>query len=221
MQENNYDQEKSCVELDRMLELQQRELSSEQIQRFEGYIAEIFTAFGMDLATPSTSETPRRFLQALHEATAGYDGDPKLVTIFASEYRGKIPPRLGQVVEGPIPFYALCEHHGLPFFGQAYVGYIPDTALLGISKLTRIVRLFARRFSVQERLGEQIVSTLETLLAPQGACVYLEAHHLCVAMRGVRDANPMTRTTAWRGVYTEDPTLRSEFLQICKTHPQT
>lgn len=198
-----------------MLGLRSRELSSEQMQRFERYIGEIFTAFGLDLQTPSTEETPRRFLQAMAEATEGYNGDPKLVTIFETEYRGDADGQPGQVIEGPIPFYALCEHHGLPFFGQAYVGYIPGESILGISKLTRLVRLFAQRFSVQERLGEQIVETLENLLAPRGASVYLEAHHLCVAMRGVRDASPSTRTTSWRGAYASDPALRSEFLLQC------
>lgn len=215
LEHNGYEQELAVSDRDRILELRHRELSSEQMQRFEHYISEIFTAFGLDLQTPSTVETPMRFLRALAEATGGYDGDPKLITIFETEYRGQSEGQPGQIIEGPIPFYALCEHHGLPFFGQAYVGYIPGEAILGISKLTRLVRLFAQRFSVQERLGEQIVGTLETLLAPRGASVYLEAHHLCVAMRGVRDANPLTRTTSWRGAYTSDAALRSEFLLQC------
>lgn len=196
-------------------EVRQRNVSREQMQRFEEYIGEIFSAFGMDVHTPSTEETPRRFLQALLEATDGYDGDPKLFKTFATECRGEPDCRLGQVIEGPIPFYALCEHHALPFFGQAYVGYIPHERIIGISKLTRLVRLFARRFSVQERLGEQIVTTFERMLRPHGVAVYLEAHHLCVAMRGVRDTNPFTHTSLWRGEYASNPALRSEFLQMC------
>lgn len=203
--------------INRAMELRRREITREQMQRFEGYIGEIFGAFGMDLHTASTAETPQRFLQALLEATEGYDGDPKLLTIFDTECRGEPDCRLGQVIEGPIPFYALCEHHGLPFFGHAYIGYIPHEHIIGISKLTRLVRLFAKRFSVQERLGEQIVNTFETMLAPHGVAVYLEAHHLCVAMRGVRETSPLTHTTLWRGEYAKNNALRAEFLTMCRT----
>lgn len=202
--------------LERVMELNQRSLSPEQMRRFEGYMREIFGAFGMDLQTPSTEETPKRFLQALFEATEGYDGDPKLLTVFDTEYRGDPGGQPGQVIEGPIPFYAFCEHHALPFFGRAYVGYLPREHIIGISKLTRLVRLFAKRFAVQERLGEQIVTAFETMLAPHGTAVYLEAHHLCVAMRGVRETSPLTHTTFWRGAYTTDEALRSEFLLLCQ-----
>lgn len=198
------------------MELHPREISREQTQRFEGYIGEIFGAFGMNLHTPATEETPKRFLQALFEATEGYDGDSKLLTVFDTECRGEPDCQLGQVIEGPIPFYALCEHHALPFFGHAYIGYIPHEHIIGISKLTRLVRLFAKRFAVQERLGEQIVNTFETMLAPHGVAVYLEAHHLCVAMRGVRDTSPLTHTTLWRGEYARNDALRAEFLLMCQ-----
>ena len=113
------------------------------------------------------------------------------------------------------PFYALCEHHALPFFGAAYVGYIAHENIIGISKLTRLVRLFAKRFSVQERIGRQITDTLEAMLEPAGVAVYLQAHHLCVAMRGVREDTPLTRTTVWRGNYANDSHLRDEFLAAC------
>ncbi len=198
-----------------VMELQQRVVSDEQLQRFEGHIAEIFTAFGMDLDTSSTKDTPRRFLQALFEATEGYDGDPKLLRVFETECHGDPDCRLSQVLEGPIPFYSLCEHHAFPFFGTAYVGYIAHENIIGISKLTRLVRLFSRRFSVQERLGQQVADTLETMLHPHGVAVYLEAHHLCMEMRGVRETAPITRTTVWRGHYAEDPSLRAEFFTAC------
>jgi len=123
--------------------------------------------------------------------------------------------RLSQVIEGPIPFFALCEHHALPFYGKAYVGYIAHENIIGISKLTRLVRLFSKRFAVQERIGHQIADTLETMLHPHGVAVFLEAHHLCVEMRGVREMAPMTRTTVWRGHYAEDASLRSEFFTAC------
>jgi GTP cyclohydrolase I len=119
------------------------------------------------------------------------------------------------VIEGPIPFFALCEHHALPFFGYAYVGYVAGARILGISKLTRLVRLFAQRFTVQERLGQQIVDTLEAMLEPNGVAVYLEGHHLCTQMRGVRAVLPMTRTTYWRGEYAANAALRSEFFVAC------
>jgi GTP cyclohydrolase I len=198
-----------------VMELRRRRIPGEQLRIFEGYISEIFAAFGMDLQTPATRETPRRFIEALYDATAGYDGDPKLLTVFETECRGGSDCRLSQVIEGPIQFFALCEHHALPFFGQAYVGYIAHEHIIGISKLTRLVRLFAQRFAVQERLGRQIADGLETIVQPHGVAVFLEAHHLCVQMRGVREASPVTRTTFWRGEYDQNPALRSEFLAVC------
>jgi GTP cyclohydrolase I len=197
------------------MELRRRDLSDEQLQRFESYAAEIFRAFGLDLDTAATRETPRRFIRALYDATAGYDGDPKLLTVFDTECRGGSDCRLSQVIEGPIQFFALCEHHALPFYGHAYVGYIAHEHIIGISKLTRLVRLFAQRFAVQERIGRQIADSLETMLQPHGVAVYLEAHHMCTQMRGVREVSPLTRTTFWRGEYDDNPALRAEFLSIC------
>src|SRR5574341_1036681 len=192
------------------MELHRRHISEEQLRKFEGYMAEIFTAFGMALNTPATTETPQRFIRALLDSTDGYDGDPKLLKVFATECRGGSDCRLSQVIEGPIHFFALCEHHALPFYGHAYVGYIAHEEIIGISKLTRLVRLFAKRYTVQERSGQQIADTLETRLQPHGVAVYLEAHHRCTEMRGVREVSPMTRTTFWRGNYESDPTLRAE-----------
>jgi GTP cyclohydrolase I len=202
-------------EVSAAMQLYHREISPEQMRRFESYISEIFTALGMDVNTPSTLETPHRFLRALFDATEGYEGDPKLLTVFQTECRGGPDCRLSQVVEGPIQFYSLCEHHALPFYGRAYVGYIAHEHIIGISKLTRLVRLFARRFAVQERVGQQIADTLEAMLEPHGVAVYLEAHHLCMQMRGVRETSPLTRTTFWRGAYDENADLRAEFLTAC------
>jgi GTP cyclohydrolase IA len=203
------------IEYQTAMALQRREISAAQLAKFEGYAAEIFSAFGMDLGTAATKDTPRRFIQALFDATEGYDGDPKLLRIFDTECRGDPDCRLSQVIEGPIPFFSLCEHHALPFYGMAYVGYIAHENIIGISKLTRLVRLFAKRFSVQERIGQQIADTLETMLHPHGVAVFLEAHHLCMEMRGVRETSPLTRTTVWRGYFAEDPSLRSEFFTAC------
>jgi len=197
------------------MELRMRKISDEQFHKFEGYAAEIFTAFGLDLNTAATKDTPRRFIKALFDSTEGYDGDPKLLRVFDTECHGEPDCRLSQVIEGPIPFFALCEHHALPFYGMAYVGYIAHENIIGISKLTRLVRIFSKRFAVQERIGQQIADTLETMLHPHGVAVFLEAHHLCMEMRGVRETAPMTRTTVWRGYYAEDSTLRSEFFTAC------
>jgi GTP cyclohydrolase I len=198
------------------LKLQTRQISKEAFDKYEAYVAEIFSAFGLDLNTPATKDTPRRFVKALFDDTEGYDGDPKLLRVFHTECRGDPDCRISQVVEGPIHFFSLCEHHVLPFYGMAYVGYIAYENIIGISKLTRMVRLFAKRFSVQERIGQQIADSLETMLHPTGVAVYLEAHHMCMEMRGVRETAPMTRTTVWRGIYAEDPALRSEFFSACR-----
>ncbi len=198
------------------LKLQKRQISNEAFAKYEMYMEEIFTAFGLDCNTPSTQDTPRRFVKALFDATQGYDGDPKLLRVFSTECRGEPDCNLSQVIEGPIHFFSLCEHHVFPFYGQAYVGYIAYENIIGLSKLTRMVRLFSRRFSVQERIGQEIADALETMLHPSGVAVYLEAHHLCMEMRGVREIAPITRTTVWRGNYASEPSLREEFMATWK-----
>ncbi|HLN79468.1 MAG TPA: GTP cyclohydrolase I [Candidatus Bathyarchaeia archaeon] len=195
-----------------------RPVSAERMRQFEGYMREILSAFGMDPDTPATLDTPRRFLRAMFDSTDGYEGDPKLITVFDTECRGGPDCRLSQVVEGPIQFFSLCEHHALPFYGRAYVGYIAHEQIIGLSKLTRLVRLFAKRFTVQERIGQQIADSLDAMLHPHGIAVYLDAHHLCTQMRGVRETAPLTRTTFWRGNYESDPSLRTEFFVACGLH---
>ena len=148
----------------------------------------------------------------------GYDGDPKLRTAFPSERPAGVDGSRSQIVEGPIAFFALCEHHALPFHGVAHVAYVAGPEILGISKLTRLVRLYARRFTVQERLGEQIADALVELVAPRGVAVRLEAAHLCTQMRGVAEEGSRTVTTFWRGAYNEDADLRREFLDGVRGH---
>ena len=194
--------------------VQHRELSKEQWSRFEDHMREIFTAFGMRLDTPGTRETPRRFIRALFDATEGYEGDPKLLTAFPTECKGGPSCEINQIVEGPIPFFALCEHHAFPFYGNAYVGYIAHEEIIGISKLTRLVRVWARRFTVQERMGDEIADTLQALVKAHGVAVHIEAHHLCTQMRGVREHDAKTRTAVWRGEYAKSPHLRDEFFQL-------
>jgi GTP cyclohydrolase I len=183
-------------------------------RRFQGYVAEIFGAFGLDLTTPGTVDTPRRFLRALYDATDGYDGDPKLLTAFPTECWGGANCELAQVVEGPIPFVGLCEHHVLPFTGRAWIGYVAHDQMIGISKLTRLVRVLTRRFGVQERMTHEIADSLQAMLGAHGTAVVLEAQHLCTQMRGVREHEPITRTTAYRGTYVADPALRAEFFHV-------
>jgi GTP cyclohydrolase I len=197
-------------------QITRRRVASADWLRYEQSMAEIFTAFGMNLDTPGTERTPRRFLKALYEATAGYEGDPKLLTAFPTECRCDSDCLVSQIVEGPISFYSLCEHHSLPFHGFVHVGYVAHEQIIGISKLTRLVRLFARRFTVQERLGEQIADALDELIEPHGVAIHIEATHLCTQMRGVREEHSKTATSVWRGGYSKNPELRREFL--AETH---
>ena len=197
--------------------VQPRRISDADWKRFEGYAAEILRAMGMPLDTPGTAKTPGRFLSALFDSTEGYEGDAKLVTAFPTECRGGPDCEISQVVEGPIPFYSLCEHHAFPFFGHAFIGYVAHEHIIGISKLTRLVRLFARRFTVQERMGSEITNALSRILQAHGVALYLEAVHLCTQMRGVRESEQTTRTTFWRGNYEAVPHLREEFLNIARS----
>ena len=149
----------------------------------------------------------------MFDSTSGYDGDPKAVTAFPTECHGGSDCQISQIVEGPISFWALCEHHALPFFGTAHVGYVAHEHIIGISKLTRLVRVYTRRFTVQERVGQEVADALERILDPHGVAVHVEAEHLCTQMRGVREERSKTWTTFWRGSYERDPEMRREFLQ--------
>jgi GTP cyclohydrolase I len=197
---------------------EERSIAPEEWARYERNVAEIFAAFGMDLDTPGTRDTPRRFLRALYDSTAGYDGDEKLRTAFPSERPDGVAGAHSQIIEGPISFFSLCEHHALPFHGSAHVAYLAGDEILGISKLTRLVRLYARRFTVQERLGEQIADRLVDLVQPSGVAVHIEAAHLCTQMRGVEEESSRTVTTFFRGRYDEDADLRRDFLDEVRAH---
>lgn len=193
-------------------------LTAEERGRFEGYVAEIFSRLGLKLDSPGTKDTPRRHLQALWDLTVGYEGDPKVGTVFPRECRQCPEGEFEQTVEGPISFTSLCEHHGLPFHGNAWVGYLRDERIIGISKLTRIVRVYTRRFSLQERIAQEIVNSLITLTDPFGAAVYLEAKHSCTRARGVYDENAKTRTLLARGAYSQQPRLIDEFMVVAGLH---
>ena len=154
------------------------------------------------------------------EATEGYDGDPKLVKVFETECRGGPDCHLSQIIEGPIYFSHPCEHHCLPFYGVVYVGYISHEHIIGISKLTRLVHLFRSDVSPCRNASASRSPILSTSFFCRTASPsYIEAHHLCVEMRGVKEISPITRTTFWRGNYDSDPALRAEF--ICAVRKQT
>lgn len=190
-------------------------LSSEELARFEQYVSEIFTRLGMNPNLRGTGPTPQRWLRAMIEMTAGYDGDPKLETVFPGECPACPDEEMEQIVEGPISFFALCEHHALPIYGDAWIGYLAGDEILGISKLTRLVRLYSRRFTTQERITHDVASHLMERIRPQGVAVYLEAHHACTQARGVREFHSKTRTYAARGAYNKTPRLRDEFMVLC------
>ncbi len=193
-------------------------LTAEERRRFEGYVAEIFSRLGMELDSEGTRDTPRRHLQALWDLTLGYEGDPKAGTVFPRECRECQEGEFEQTVEGPISFTSVCEHHGLPFDGNAWVGYLRNERIIGISKLTRIVRVYTRRFSVQERIAQEIVNALITSTDPFGAAVYLEAKHSCTRARGVYEVNAKTRTFLARGAYNQHAHLIDEFMVVAGLH---
>ena len=190
-------------------------LLPEEYERFERYVAEIFHRMGMDLESDACQRTPHRWLQALTDMTEGYDGDPNIRVVFERECVGCDEDRpTVQIVEGPIAFAALCEHHALPFAGQAYVGCLRHEKIIGLSKFARIVRTHARRFTVQERMAQEIAAELEAILDPHGVIVCLQAHHSCTQCRGVREIGASTRTIEKRGHYASNGGAVVEFMAL-------
>ena len=155
-------------------------------------------------------KTPDRVANAMAWLTRGYSEGVETVVgdaLFAEEHRNMVMVR-------DIELYSLCEHHLLPFFGKAHVAYIPDGRIVGLSKLPRLVEVFARRLQVQERLTEEIAAAIERVLKPVGVGVVIEAYHLCMMMRGVEKQNSITITSALRGAFRDDPKTRAEFLYL-------
>jgi GTP cyclohydrolase I len=170
-------------------------------------VRHILEAVGEDPAREGLAQTPARVARMYDELLAGYTQDPMSVlngALFEVEYDE-------MVVVSDIEFYSLCEHHLLPFSGTAHVAYLPDKQVVGLSKIPRIVDVFARRLQVQERMTQQIADFLQTIIAPKGVAVVVDAVHLCVAMRGVRKANARMRTSALLGAFREDEKTRAEF----------
>ena len=157
-------------------------------------------------------KTPERIVKSLAWLTHGYDmslADIVGDAVFEERQENMVMVR-------DIELYSLCEHHMLPFFGRAHVAYIPDGRIIGLSKLARIVDMFARRLQVQERLTEEIAEAICDILKPRGAGVVIEASHLCMMMRGVQKQNSTTITSALRGNFRDDPKTRDEFLRLAQ-----
>jgi GTP cyclohydrolase I len=176
----------------------------------EGLVRDQLVLLGEDPDREGLLRTPDRVARSLRWLTRGYEmtaQDAVGSAVFEEEHQQMVLVR-------DIGFYSLCEHHMLPFFGLAHVAYIPDGRIVGLSKLPRIVEVFARRLQVQERLTEQIATALEDVLRPAGVGVVIEAEHMCMAMRGVQKQGSRTITSALRGAFRDDSRTRDEFLLL-------
>lgn len=168
---------------------------------------------GEDVERPGLLETPKRVAKAWQEMTSGYGVDIKgLMKVFADGANGYDE----MVVVRDLPFYSNCEHHMVPFFGTATIGYIPDGRIVGLSKLGRVLEAFARRLQVQERLTVQVAEALMEFLQPKGVGVIIKARHLCMEARGLSKQGHETRTSVLRGVFMENSSARAEFLSMVK-----
>jgi len=175
----------------------------------EPLISQLIAGLGEDVTREGLLRTPQRVERSLRFLTSGYRQDPKEVVngaLFKAE-------SAEMVVLTGIEFYSLCEHHMLPFFGTAAIGYVPGEKILGLSKFARVVDVFARRMQVQERMTAQIADALEEILEPRGLAVVTRASHLCMMMRGVEKQGSVTVTSAMRGIFREDARTRQEFMQ--------
>jgi GTP cyclohydrolase I len=188
-------------------------VDTDRMREFEQVIRRQLELVGEDPEREGLLKTPSRVAKALSWLTRGYELDPAEVigdAIFNENHENMVMVR-------DIELYSMCEHHMLPFFGRAHVAYIPDGKIVGLSKIPRVVEVFARRLQVQERLGEQVADALEEVLKPKGVGVVIEAVHLCMMMRGVEKQNSRTITSSLRGVFRDDARTRSEFLRLA--HP--
>lgn len=178
----------------------------------EGLIREVLSRLGEDPERDGLKRTPLRIANALHFLTSGYQQTVEDVVegaIFQDECDE-------MVVVKDVEFYSQCEHHMLPFFGRVHVGYIPDGKIIGLSKIARVVDVFARRLQVQERMTSQIADGLMSFLAPRGVGVVVEASHFCMMMRGVQKQNSSTLSSAMRGIFKDDARTRAEFMELIR-----
>jgi GTP cyclohydrolase I len=192
------------------------ELNDEQqgkLATIAHHVRGILTALGLDLQDPNLAETDLRVAKMYIEMFGGLaEGAEPKVTTFPNEEGYS-----HMVMEKQIPFYSMCAHHLIPFYGHAHIAYIPRDRILGLSKFARILEFYAKRPQLQERLTEQVVTYLEDKLQPLGAMVVIEARHLCVEMRGVKKPGALTVTSALRGIFHQKP-VREEFLDLLRRH---
>lgn len=173
---------------------------------------QLLLGVGEDPSREGLLKTPERAAKALQFLTSGYDADPRKIlnsALFREEYSE-------MVLVKDIEIYSMCEHHMLPFFGKAHVAYIPDGYIVGLSKIPRVVDIFARRLQVQERLTHEVLACIQEVLRPLGAAIVIEARHMCMMMRGVQKQNSVTTTSAFTGEFRNSET-RSEFLNLIST----
>ncbi|MDM7915524.1 MAG: GTP cyclohydrolase I FolE [Candidatus Eisenbacteria bacterium] len=180
----------------------------------EEHVRALLREIGEDPDRQGLLKTPERVAKALRFLTKGYEADLTAVlngAIFDEPYDE-------MVIVKEIDFYSLCEHHLLPFYGRAHIAYLPQGKIIGLSKLPRILDLFARRLQVQERLTQQVAECIQQAIQPAGVAVVIEAFHLCIAMRGVEKQNAFATTSAMLGVFREDRATRSEFMNLIGHH---
>jgi GTP cyclohydrolase I len=185
-------------------------LAGEACENMAALVRKQLELLGEDPERDGLAKTPERVARSLAWLTRGYALDAKSVigdALFDVDSEGMVMVR-------DIELYSLCEHHMLPFYGKVHIAYIPKGRVVGLSKLARLVEVFARRLQVQERLTEQIAQALEDVLSPQGVGVVIEASHLCMMMRGVEKQNSKTITSALRGCFRDDGRTRDEFLRL-------
>ncbi len=180
----------------------------------EELVRRMLVEIGEDPEREGLVRTPHRVAKSMHYLTGGYKIDINEIingAIFTEAYEE-------MVLVNDIDFYSLCEHHMLPFFGKCHVGYIPNGKIIGLSKIPRIVDVFARRLQVQERMTTQIAETLMEYLQPAGVAVVTEARHLCMMMRGVEKQNTTVKSSAMYGAFRDDQRTRDEFMQLISHH---
>lgn len=183
-----------------------------QPPELETLVRDMLVRLGEDPERPGLQRTPTRIANALTFLTSGYQ------QTVADVVEGAIFPDdcNEMVVVKDVEFYSQCEHHMLPFFGRVHVGYVPDGKIIGLSKIARIVDVFARRLQVQERMTGQIADGLMEIIAPRGVGVVVEASHFCMMMRGVQKQNSSTLSSAMRGIFQEDARTRAEFMELIR-----
>jgi GTP cyclohydrolase I len=186
-----------------------RDRGAVDVPAAERAVADLLRALGRDPASPHLGETPRRVVDSFAEMLSGPQFD--LTTFPNDEGYNEL------VVATALPVRSLCEHHLLPFAGVAHIGYLPGDRILGLSKLARVLDLFARDLQVQERLTQQVADWLQENLAPRGVGVVIEAEHMCMSLRGVRAAGARTITSALHGLLRDDPRSRAEFFSLART----